>query len=92
MTFKPSTAEASAAFGNGRVFLERYVDRAKHVEVQVARDTHGTVMNLGERDCSVQFRYQKVLEETPCAVLDDATRARMCSGLTFFPHQLSMLS
>jgi acetyl-CoA carboxylase, biotin carboxylase subunit len=73
-----ATAEAGAAFGNGTVFLERYVARAKHVEVQVARDTHGTVVHLGERDCSVQHRYQKVVEETPCAVLDAAVRSRMC--------------
>lgn len=77
--YDSATAEAGAAFGNGRVFLERCIDHAKHVEVQVARDAHGTVVHLGERDCSVQFRFQKVVEETPCAVLGDATLARMCS-------------
>lgn len=69
--------EAAAAFGDGRVFLEHLVARGRHVEVQVFGDSHGRVIHLGERDCSVQRRYQKVLEEAPAPGLSDALRARL---------------
>ncbi len=67
--------EAAAAFGDGEVFLERYVEGARHVEVQVVGDAHGTITHLFERECSVQRRYQKVIEETP--VLGAELRAAM---------------
>jgi acetyl-CoA carboxylase biotin carboxylase subunit len=70
-----ASGEAHAAFGDGTVFLERFVEDAKHVEVQVLGDAHGNVIHLGERECSVQFRYQKVVEEAPCAALPPATRS-----------------
>ena len=69
--------EAQAAFGDGRVFLERLVTHGRHVEVQVFGDSHGRVIHLGERDCSVQRRWQKVLEESPAPGLSDALRARL---------------
>ncbi len=69
-----ASSEAQAAFGDGTVFLERYVRDAKHVEVQVLGDGHGNRVHLGERECSVQFRYQKVVEEAPCAALPDEAR------------------
>jgi acetyl-CoA carboxylase biotin carboxylase subunit len=69
-----ASAEAESAFGNGTVFLERFVTDAKHVEVQILGDRHGNRIHLGERECSVQYRYQKVVEEAPCAALPEATR------------------
>ncbi|MCU1589021.1 MAG: methylcrotonoyl-CoA carboxylase [Frankiales bacterium] len=69
--------EAESAFGDGTVFLERYVERPRHVEVQVMADTHGTVVALFERDCSLQRRHQKVVEEAPSPVVDAALRTRL---------------
>lgn len=70
-------AEAASAFGDGRLLLERAVIDARHVEIQVFGDRHGNVVHFGERDCSVQRRHQKIVEEAPSPALDDALRARM---------------
>jgi propionyl-CoA carboxylase alpha chain len=69
-----ASAEALSAFGDGTVFVEPYVEHGRHVEVQVIGDLHGTVQVLGERDCSLQRRHQKVVEEAPAPGLDDSTR------------------
>lgn len=69
-----ASSEAEAAFGDGTVFVESYIRDAKHVEVQILGDRHGNHVHLGERECSVQFRYQKVIEEAPCAALPDEVR------------------
>ncbi len=69
--------EAMAAFGDGRVYLERLLRNARHVEVQVLADEHGRTVHLGERECSIQRRHQKVFEEAPCPVMDEDLRARI---------------
>jgi len=72
--------EATAAFGDGTLYLERYLDNARHVEVQIFGDAHGNVIHLYERECSVQRRHQKIIEEAPCEVLSDEQRAALCAA------------
>ena len=74
---KLARAEAESAFGNGELILEKAIVRPRHVEVQVFADTQGNTIHLGERDCSVQRRHQKVVEEAPCPVMTDTLRAEM---------------
>jgi acetyl-CoA carboxylase biotin carboxylase subunit len=71
--------EAVKSFGDGRLFIERYVQSAHHVEVQILADAHGTVLHLCERECSIQRRYQKIIEESPSPLLDAALREQVCS-------------
>ena len=75
--FRQAMSEAGAAFGNAAVYLERAIERPRHVEVQILADQHGNCVWLGERDCSIQRRHQKVLEESPSPAVDSELRARM---------------
>jgi 3-methylcrotonyl-CoA carboxylase alpha subunit len=72
--------EASASFGNAHVLIEKYIQRPRHIEVQVFGDTHGNIVHLFERDCSLQRRHQKVIEEAPAPGMDDATREQLCAA------------
>jgi acetyl-CoA carboxylase biotin carboxylase subunit len=72
-----AVSEATSAFGDGAVFIERYVTSPRHIEIQVLGDTHGNIIHLFERECSIQRRHQKVIEEAPSAVLTEEIRAKM---------------
>jgi len=75
--FSSAQHEAKASFGDDRVFLEKYIEEPRHIEIQVLGDAHGNVVHLGERECSIQRRHQKVVEESPSPFLDAETRAAM---------------
>ena len=77
VAFRTARAEAKAAFGNDEVYIEKYLQRPRHIEIQVFGDGKGRAVHLGERDCSLQRRHQKVFEEAPGPVIDAATRARI---------------
>lgn len=76
--FLSAQSETKAAFGDDSMYMEKLIEGARHVEVQILGDSFGNVIHLGERDCSLQRKNQKVLEETPCEVLSESTRAKIC--------------
>jgi acetyl-CoA carboxylase, biotin carboxylase subunit len=90
--FAGASAEALAAFGNGTLYLEKLITSARHVEIQVLCDADGGVLTLGERECSIQRRHQKLIEESPSPALDDSTREMMESGVARACHAISYLN
>ncbi len=76
--FHTAKAESEAAFGNGEVYIEKWIEEARHIEVQILADTHGNVVHLGERECSIQRKQQKLLEEAPAASIPTKLRADLC--------------
>src|SRR6202008_4069110 len=84
--------EAASGVGDETVFFERYLERPRHVEIQLLADAHGTVVALGERECSIQRRHQKVLEESPSAALDPELRARMSDAAVAFARAIGYVS
>jgi acetyl-CoA carboxylase biotin carboxylase subunit len=86
--FGLARSEAGAAFGDERLYVERFIAAARHVEVQVAADEHGAVVNLGERECSVQRRYQKVVEESPAPGLSASTRDALHDAAVAFARAI----
>ena len=79
-TFRTAAAEARAAFGNDTLYMERYVGNARHIEVQILGDRHGNVIHLGERDCSLQRRHQKIVEEAPAYAVSPEVRTMICNA------------
>jgi propionyl-CoA carboxylase alpha chain len=75
--FGSAVSEAKSSFADDRVFVEKYIEEPRHIEIQVMADSHGNVVHLGERECSIQRRHQKVIEEAPSPFLDEKTRAEM---------------
>lgn len=84
--------EALGGFGDDTVFLERYVPRSRHVEIQIMGDTHGTVVDHGERECSIQRRHQKIVEEAPSPGIDDATRSAMADAAVALGKEMGYVS
>src|SRR5678815_4238734 len=75
--FRTASGEALASFGDGRLYMERYLDQPRHIEVQVLFDNHGHGVHYGERECSIQRRHQKLIEESPSVVVTAELRAKM---------------
>lgn len=78
--YERAKSEAKAAFGSDEIYVEKYIQDPKHIEVQIIGDTHGNIVHLFERDCSVQRRHQKVVEVAPCVSMDEAQREKICQA------------
>ncbi|RIK58754.1 acetyl-CoA carboxylase biotin carboxylase subunit, partial [candidate division KSB1 bacterium] len=78
--FDQAQAEAGAAFGNPAVYMEKYFEHPRHIEIQLIGDTHGNIIALGERECSIQRKHQKLIEEAPSPVLTEEIRRQMCDA------------
>ncbi len=76
--FERATSEAISSFGDGRIFIEKFIEQPRHIEIQIIADAHGQVVTLNERECSIQRRHQKVVEEAPSPFIDPDTRLAMC--------------
>ena len=81
--YDTASSEAQANFGDGRLYIERYVENPRHIEVQIMGDTQGNVVHLFERECSIQRRHQKLIEEAPSSFLDPVTRDKICSAARY---------
>jgi acetyl-CoA carboxylase biotin carboxylase subunit len=90
--FVTASAEAEAAFKNGALYVEKLVERPRHVEIQILGDEFGNVLHLGERDCSVQRRHQKLIEEAPSPAVDDDLRARMGEAAVMLAREVGYTS
>jgi len=76
--FSIASGEAKAAFGNPNLYLEKYIEKPRHIEIQILGDSHGNYIHLGERECSIQMRYQKLIEESPSCFVDENLRRKLC--------------
>jgi acetyl-CoA carboxylase biotin carboxylase subunit len=85
--FETASSEAEKAFGDGAIYLEKYLEEPRHIEFQVLGDRHGNIVHLGERECSVQRRSQKVVEESPSVAVDDALREKLGAAAVAIAHE-----
>ncbi len=90
--YRDARAEAKAAFGDGTVYLEKFIERARHIEIQVLGDMHGNVVHLFERDCTVQRRHQKIIEEAPSPTLSETRRTEMAEAAVSLARQVGYQS
>jgi acetyl-CoA carboxylase biotin carboxylase subunit len=91
LAFESARAEAGAAFGDPTLYIERYIENARHVEIQVLGDAHGHVVHFGERDCSTQRRHQKLIEEAPSPIVDADLRAKMAEAAVRLANEVAYL-
>ena len=91
-TFRVAAAEARAAFGNDTLYMERYIGNARHIEVQILGDRHGNVIHVGERDCSLQRRHQKIVEEAPAYAAPAEVRAQICNAAAVLARSIGYQS